>query len=173
MQSIPLDQFNSNVFQLFDKNWFLLTSGDLEKGDFNTMTISWGYLGIMWNRPTAVAAVRPVRHTFQFMEKYDSFTLSAFPEKYRYELNLLGSVSGRDGDKISDAGLTVIASKNIAAPTFAEAELVIECKKMYWHDYDPTHFLDPGIENSYPKKDYHRVYYGQIQHISGVDKFKR
>ena len=96
MQTIPIDKFNSNIFKLWDKQWFLLTSGDFEKGDFNTMTVAWGYFGMMWSKPTAVVVVRPVRHTYNFIEKYDTFTLTAFPSKYKKALNLLGTKSGRD-----------------------------------------------------------------------------
>ena len=98
----------------------------------------------------------------QFMEKYDSFTLTAFDQQYRKALKVLGSTSGRDGDKIGRAGLTPIASQRIAAPAFAEARLIVECKKIYWQDFDPDHFLESRIEKLYPKKDYHRIYFGEI-----------
>ena len=171
MQFIPVKKFNTNIFQLWDDQWFLVTSGDYQKGLYNTMTVSWGYFGIMWNKPMAVVVVRPVRHTFEFIEQYDTFTLTAFPEKYRKALNLLGTKSGRDGDKITEAGLKVCASEKIAAPGFNEAELIVECKKSYWDDYKPENFVDPGIEKNYPKKDYHRIYYGEILHINGIEKY--
>lgn len=45
----------------------------------------------------------------------------------------------------------------------AEAELVLVCRKLYWQDMDPDHFLVPEIaENCYPQKDYHRIYIGEI-----------
>ncbi len=171
MQTIPFKKFNTNIFKLWDDQWFLLTSGDYEKSLYNTMTVSWGYLGIMWNKPMAVVVVRPVRHTFEFMEKYDTFTLSAFPKIYHNDLKLLGTKSGRDSDKIAETGLTICASQKIAAPSFKQAELSIECKKSYWDDYKPRNFLDPDIEKNYPKKDYHRIYYGEIIHISGTEKY--
>jgi flavin reductase (DIM6/NTAB) family NADH-FMN oxidoreductase RutF len=96
------------------------------------------------------------------MEQYDTFTLSAFPEKHRQAIQILGSRSGRDGDKIAAAGLTPIAATRVAAPGFAEAELTLECRKMYWDDLDPRQFLDATIAKNYPQKDYHRVYFGEI-----------
>lgn len=171
-QPIPFNQFTTKIFHLWDRQWFLLTSGDFSQGRYNTMTVSWGSLGIMWDKLFAQVVVRPVRHTYRFMEEFDTFTLSAFDPAHRPALNLLGSKSGRDGDKIAESGLTVCASTQVAAPAFEEAELVLECRKMYWHDYDPSHFLDPKIENMYPGKDYHRVYYGEILSILGTDKFK-
>ncbi|MBU1100485.1 MAG: flavin reductase [Bacteroidetes bacterium] len=160
--------FNSNIFHLWDKKWFLLTSGDFEKNEFNTMTVAWGSFGIMWNKPFAQIVVRPTRHTYNFTEKYDTFTLTAFPEDYKTALKILGSKSGRDGDKIAEAGLTPVASQLIAAPSFKEAELHMECKKIYHHKFEPSDFLDGSIDKNYPGKDYHKVYFGEIVNIMGI-----
>jgi flavin reductase (DIM6/NTAB) family NADH-FMN oxidoreductase RutF len=125
----------------------------------------------MWTKPFAQVVVRPSRYTYQFMEQYDTFTLCAFPQDYRDALQLLGSRSGRDGDKIAKSGLTPIASSQVAAPGFAEAELIVECQKMYWQDMIPTHFLKPEIKKNYPDKDYHRIYFGEIVAILGTEAY--
>ena len=169
--AIPIEQFQTHIFQLWDYRWFLLTSGDFVKGHFNTMTVSWGSTGIMWNKPFIQVVVRPQRYTFPFMEQYETFTLSVLPVAYRKALNLLGTKSGRDGDKIREAGLTPVPASQVAAPTFAEAELVVECKKMYWADFDPTHFVDPTIDRNYPRKDYHRQYFGEVLAIRGISAY--
>jgi len=150
------------IVDLWDKRWLLLTSGDFANRDFNTMTVAWGSFGVMWGKPFAQVVVRPTRYTFEFMEKYETFTLCAFPDEYKKALSLLGSRSGRDGDKIKQAGLTPKASQNIAAPCFAEASLIVECNKIYWQDFEPANFISPQIEKNYPRKDYHRVYFGEI-----------
>ena len=106
------------------------------------------------------------------MEVYATFTLSAFSESYRKALDLLGAKSGRDGDKIAAAGLTPMAATLVAAPCFAEAELVIECRKIYWDELEPGHFLSSDIGRNYPVKDYHRVYYGEIVVIEGEDAYR-
>lgn len=160
---LPIDDLQVRSHHLFDKQWLLLTCGDFSTNDYNTMTVSWGSLGTIWNRPFAQVFVRPSRHTYTFIDRYDNFSLSAFPESYRKALNLLGSKSGRDGDKIAESGLTPIASSTISSPAFAEAELVIECKKIYWQDMDPAHFLDPQVKpRNYAKDDFHRIYFGEI-----------
>jgi flavin reductase (DIM6/NTAB) family NADH-FMN oxidoreductase RutF len=128
-------------------------------------------MGIMWNRPFVQVVVRPTRYTYSFTEEFDSFTLCAFSEEYREALNILGSKSGRDGDKIAASGLTPVASRCIPAPAFAEAELTLECRKIYWDDLEPKRFLDPAIERNYSKNDYHRVYFGQILRIFGEEKY--
>ncbi|NQT40714.1 MAG: flavin reductase, partial [Planctomycetes bacterium] len=136
-QSIPLDQLQARVHDLWANQWLLLTAGDFSTGHFNTMTVGWGSLGTMWGKPFAQVVVRPVRYTFEFIEQYDTFTLCAFGPSHRPALQLLGTRSGRDGDKIADAGLTPTASTEIAAPGFAEAELTLQCRKIYWDDMKP------------------------------------
>lgn len=171
MKTIPSNDFIVRINDLWKNNWFLLTSGDFEKNHYNTMTVAWGYFGIMWNKPMAVVVVRPTRFTFEFMEMYTSFTLTTFDKKYKKDLNLLGTKSGRDGDKIAETNLTAIPSTKIDAPAFNEAELIVECKKMYWDDFKPENFLDQSIDKNYPLKDYHRMYFGEVVHISGIENY--
>jgi flavin reductase (DIM6/NTAB) family NADH-FMN oxidoreductase RutF len=136
------------------------------------MTIGWGSFGVMWGIPFVQVVVRPIRYTYEFMEEYDTFTVCAFPEIYAEALQLLGSKSGRDGDKIADAGLIPIQSTKVSAPSYVEAELVLECRKIYWDDMENSHFLDTRIEKNYPRKDYHRIYYGEIVAVSGEEQYK-
>ena len=171
--SIPLNRLRLDPLTVWDKTWFLLTAGKFDTGEFNTMTVSWGSLGTLWNKPIAQVFVRPTRHTYEFMESADSFTLSAFPELHRDALRLLGTRSGRDGDKIAEAGLTPSPCSQVSSPGFAEAELILECRKIYWQDLDPRQFLDTTIEGEYPLKDYHRIYLGEILAASGLEAYVR
>jgi len=172
-QPIPPEELVISPSRLWLTKWLLLTAGDFKKGDFNAMTVGWGTFGAMWNRPMVDVVVRPVRHTYGFMEKYPDFTLTAFPEEHRDALKILGTKSGRDGDKIAETGLTPIASTTVAAPGFAEAELILECRTIYWHDFDPARFVEPAIDESYPDKDYHRSYFGEILAALGTDEWRR
>ncbi|NMC47001.1 MAG: flavin reductase family protein [Chloroflexi bacterium] len=160
--SISIQDFSQHIFPLWADRWFVLTSGDLAAGKYNSMTISWGSLGNIWNMPFAQVFVRHTRYTFDFMEQYSTFSLCTFAEEYRDALNLLGSESGRNRDKIASTGLTVCPSQHIAAPSFEEANLCIECEKMYWQDMDAEHFIKSDIARHYSKRDYHRIYYGRI-----------
>lgn len=150
----------------------LLTSGDFNKKDFNCMTVGWGSFGTMWSMPFVQVVVRPTRFTHQFMEKYPEFTVCAFGKEFQKDLSLLGSISGRDGNKLADTSLTPIKSSIIAAPGYAEAELIIECRKIFSSTFKPDEFIDPSIEEKYPQKDYHTVYYGRIQTIFGIEKYQ-
>lgn len=171
LQPIPFSDFNLNVLRAWD-DWFLLAAGDFASGQFNAMTIAWGSIGNMWGKPFAQVVVRPTRYTFGFMEKFDTFTITAFPAEYRAALSLMGSKSGRDGDKISEAGLTPVAAQVVAAPAFAEAELVIECRKVYYDDFEPAHFLADYIAPHY-NQDYHRAYFGEIRAVRGTAAYRR
>jgi flavin reductase (DIM6/NTAB) family NADH-FMN oxidoreductase RutF len=172
IQNIPFDLWQVKPYDLWENQALLLTAGNYLSGRFNCMTVGWGSFGTMWSRPFAMVVVRPHRYTYEFMESSESFTLCAFPEQYRPSLSLLGSQSGRDGDKIQKSGLTTIASKQVAAPSFEEADLIIECNKVYWEDMKPTHFLADYIHKKYPDSDYHRIYFGEILTISGDDNFR-
>lgn len=140
---------------------------------YNSMTISWGSVGQVWNKPFFQVFVRPTRFTYGFMNQNDGFTLCAFPHQYKRALGLLGSKSGRDSDKIAESGLTPIASRLVSAPGYDEAELIVECRKIYWQDMDSSHFLDPTIEANYRNADYHRIFYGEILLVSGTDDYSR
>ena len=170
MEEIDVAQLQVKGAGLWLKQWLLLTAGTRE--DFNTMTVGWGSLGGMWGKPFVQVVVRPTRHTRRYMEKYDTFTLCAFPPQYKKALTILGTKSGRDFDKVADSGLTVIPSKMVEAPAFREAELILECRKTYWQDMDPEHFLADFIEGNYPQKDYHRIYYGEIVRAAGEDAYR-
>jgi flavin reductase (DIM6/NTAB) family NADH-FMN oxidoreductase RutF len=159
---VDVEQFSAKIVDLWDSQGMLLCSGDYHSGDFNAMTVGWGSFGVMWGRPFAQVVVRPTRYTFQFMEKYETYTLTAFSPQHRGMLQFMGSRSGRNVDKVKAAGLTPAASHIVAAPLFAEAQLAIECRKIYWQDIDPAHFVDAAIDAHYPRKDYHRVYFGDI-----------
>ena len=153
-------------------SWFLLTAGDNESGAFNAMTVGWGGIGVMWSKPIAMVVVRPSRYTYEFMEKYDSFTLSVFPEDQRQALQICGTTSGRDSDKIRLAGLTPIPSFAVEAPGFDEAELIIECRKVYADALKPSMFLSPDIMKHYPEGDVHTMYFGEIVAIHGTQAYR-
>jgi len=148
--------------------WMLLAAGDYAAGEWNAMTISWGAFGTIWGLPYAQVNVRPQRYTFEFMEAHESFTLCAFPARFRTALEIMGSRSGRQGDKAAAAGLTPLAAKAVAAPVFAEAELVLECRKLYSQPMTLDGMLDARARNCYKQSDLHTIYYGEIVEARGV-----
>lgn len=155
-------ELTDNPFKMIGDDWMLITAGGIESHKtFNTMTASWGGLGILWHKPVSYIFVRPNRYTYEFTEKHALYTLSVFDEKFKKALTLCGSVSGRDRDKVTEAGLTPVELEN-GAIGFREARLILACKKLYYQDLTPDHFIDPTLDKNYPNKDYHRMYVGEV-----------
>ena len=147
----------SNAFKLIGKDWMLITAGD-EK-NLNTMTASWGMLGVLWQKNVSCIFVRPQRYTFKFLENSDYYSLCFFDDKYKKVLSYCGTHSGKDTDKISATGLNVALDK---APYFKEAKLVLICKKIYTDCIDPAGFVETALENEYESHDYHKVFVGEV-----------
>jgi flavin reductase (DIM6/NTAB) family NADH-FMN oxidoreductase RutF len=145
----PIDPYliKDNTFKLIGADWMLITAGTIKS--FNTMTASWGAFGELWNKKICICFIRPVRHTYTFMEKVENYTLSFFDEEHRDILKFCGTKSGRDVNKVAKTGLTPVETSS-GAIYFGEARLVLDCKKIYIHDLDPERFLDPKIHDEYP-----------------------
>jgi flavin reductase (DIM6/NTAB) family NADH-FMN oxidoreductase RutF len=159
-KEIAIKDLKENIFRLFDDDWTLVTAGNIDS--YNTMTASWGGMGILWNKPIAICFIRPQRFTLQFTERSTCFTLSFFDDTYRDVLNYCGSHSGRDHNKVKETGLVPLytGAGNI---TFEQARLVFECRKLY-SDYlkEDNFFIRGIILKNYPGKDFHRFYIGEI-----------
>ncbi len=163
---ISPNDLNESAFRMIGKEWMLITAGSMD--EWNTMTASWGAMGELWFKPVVFTFIRPQRYTLGFMEKKPTFTLSFFDETHRKALNFCGANSGRDCDKAAEAGLTPFATQEDSM-AFEEARLVIECRKLYFQDLKPDHFLVPEIEANYPNKDYHRMFVGEVLSVFRSD----
>ena len=164
MIQIQPEEITGSVFERIGKQWMLLTAGDA-RGQFNTMTASWGGFGVMWGKPVAFCVVRPQRYTFGFMEAAERYTLSFYPETCRDALNLCGARSGRDTDKPAAAGLTP-ARLDSGAWTFEQAEITVECKKLYADMLKEGAFTGSAeIGQFYPNQDFHKLYIGSVEAV--------
>ena len=164
MKEISVSELMLNPMTTIAKEWMLVTAGNEERG-YNTMTASWGHLGSIWGHggglPTAMIFLRPQRYTKEFVDREELFTLSVFPEEYKKDLGLLGRVSGRDCDKIAQTQLTPVFAEDTTY--FAQAKLVLVCKKLYRGTLTEEGFLDKSIlDEHYPNRDLHDFYVGQI-----------
>ena len=157
----PVDpkSLDLNVFSAIGEKWMLITAGTADQ--CNTMTASWGGLGVIWGAPAATCYIRPQRYTKEFVDREEYFTLSFFPEEYRKQLSLCGSKSGREVDKVKECGFTVKTAA-CGAPYFEEAELVLVCRKRFAQDMNPDNIPEEIKEKWYPEKDYHTLYIGHI-----------
>ncbi len=154
-----IENFTGNPFTEISKQWFLLTAGTPE--NYNTMTCSWGAMGVIWNVPAITAYVRTSRYTFDFLEKQENFTISFLPEHCRKILSFCGSHSGKDCDKVKETGLTPLIIDG--AVTFEEAERVFVCQKVYAQLFSPESFTEQNLLNNFYETDaLHKVYIGKI-----------
>jgi len=153
-------EMRDNVFRAIGDEWMLVTAGTPKQ--FNTMTASWGGWGELWHRHVTFVFVRPQRYTFTFMERAGAFTLSFFPPEYRSALEYCGRVSGREVDKMAATGLTPLTGP-LDTVYFAQARLVLICRKLYAQDLQQAGFTAPEVcAEIYPRADFHRLYVGEI-----------
>ncbi len=161
--SISPREIEGNPIRLFADDWFELAAG--KEGDMNLMTIAWGSLGELWGKPVVTVYVSTSRYTNEFMAKNDYFTITHFPESMRQKLQYLGSVSGRDEDKVKGAGLTAEFTA-LGNPIFAEADLAIECRKLYAEQFRAD-LLPLEQRQWYDERGLgiHVAYYGEIVNV--------
>lgn len=155
-------ELQENFINAIGNEWMLITAGTAD--GFNTMTASWGFVGEMWGKHCAIAAIRPQRYTKQFVDQNEYFTLSFYGENKKIHA-VCGKQSGRQVNKPQAAGLTPVFDAETGAPYFAEARLVLICKKLYTQPLKPSSFTPAGKEipaTVYPQDDYHEMYYGEI-----------
>ncbi len=161
-KEIQAEDFVYSTFKTIGKDWLLVTAE--KDGKANTMTASWGGLGVMWGKNVAYVVIRPQRYTKEFIDGANTLSLTVFDENYRKMLSYCGSVSGRDEDKIAKSGLTVAHENN--TPYFNEAKIALLCKKLYAQEFKPECFIDQeSKEKWYPGADYHTMYIVEIEKI--------
>jgi len=161
-KEITPKEIAESPLKLIGDDWMLVTAGDKEK--FNTMTASWGGVGVLWKKNVAFIFIRPQRYTFEFIENGEYLTLSFFDESYKKALGICGSKSGRDVDKMKETGLTPVTTHE--GVYFKEAKLVMVCKKMYADFLNKDAFLDETvIPECYPGGDYHKMYVCSIEKV--------
>ncbi|MBP2033608.1 flavin reductase (DIM6/NTAB) family NADH-FMN oxidoreductase RutF [Clostridium algifaecis] len=161
-KEIKPEELDKSTFKLIGKDWMLITAEDNNK--VNTMTASWGGFGVMFDKNVAYIVIRPQRYTRKFVDNSDTFSLTFLDKTFKKQLAYIGTVSGRDEDKISKANLTIQHENN--TPYFKEGNMVIICKKIYAQDFKPECFIASDLEQKiYPEKDYHRLYIAEIEKI--------
>ncbi len=140
------------------KGWALV-SAKSNKG-YNTLTASWFMFGKIWEWASVSVYVKPARYTYEFINDSNYFTVSYFTNEYIKTLGLLGSKSGRDGDKIKESGLNVIEEENFIS--FEEASITFICEKIYYNDLDVANMPKDVVTHYYDNELPHRMYIGKI-----------
>lgn len=155
-----LTSLSFNPFYKIGSEWAVLGTVAGEKT--NAMTVSWGQVGVLWNKAIFTVYVRPTRHSFSLLEQTSKATLSFFPEDMKKTLSYFGRTSGRDEDKLSRSGINYRLENG--ALIFSDAQLTLVGKKLYYNDIDPKNFADKSLDENY-QNDYHREYVFEITRI--------
>lgn len=161
----------ANVIIKTLKNGVLLTTKADDK--VNSMTISWGTLGIEWGKPIFTVFVRENRFTKHQLEKNPEFTINIPVGDFNKKiLGICGIKSGHLVDKIKELNLTLESPNKISVPAIKELPLTLECKVIYKQMQDKDEILEENRTNYYPQdvdgsfhganRDYHIAYYGEI-----------
>ena len=150
-----------NIFEAFSIDWALVTSGPISS--HNSMTISWGSMGTIWNKPIVTIYIKPIRYTHSFIEDNDYFVISFFPKEYKESLSIMGTLSGRATNKDIEAHLTPISYKDVTL--YKEAKLSIICKKIYQNDLDISAIPSDAIKHHYQTEAPHTMYIGEVVEI--------
>lgn len=156
-EKLDISQLDKSPVALLGEQWTLITAGTEEK--CNTMTASWGALGVLWGSPMATVYIRPQRYTKEFVDAEEYFSLCFFSSDYKEKLAYCGKESGRTVDKIQECGFTMVYGE---APYMAEADLVLLCKKRCCMPMDGALLPEDVKSRWYPQEDYHHIYYGEI-----------
>ena len=163
-KKIAPTELSGNVFHMIGDEWMLVTATDKE-GGYNTMTASWGGVGVLWGEPVAFVFVRPQRYTHGFTESGDRVTLSFFGGEYKRELSYCGTKSGRDTDKVADTGLLPVKTDE-GSVGFSQATVILSCRKLYSDRLHEAGFTDEAVRAaSYPGRDYHTAYVYKIEGV--------
>ena len=161
-QTYPIDMLEFNPFTKIGKEWALVTTNADTKD--NTMTISWGGVGVMWGKNVVYVFIRDTRYTKEFIDKNEFFSISFLDETYRQALNYCGAHSGRDEDKIANAGLN--SNHKMSIPFIDESNLVLLCHKLSATRITEDSFLSPDIkEKWYPDGNMHTMYIAEIMEV--------
>lgn len=150
-----------NPFEKFYQHWALVTAGN--KDNFNTMTVAWGSMGTVWSRPIVTIYIKPCRYTYNFLNENDYFTVSFYDEKYKKEMSILGTKSGKDIDKVALTSLTPVEVNG--SMSFAEANCTIVLKKIYYQDMDINQMPSAVVDRYYTEELPHRMYIGEVVEI--------
>lgn len=164
MRELNIEEINDNVFKKIGKEWMLVGAKDGSKA--NAMTASWGGLGVMWGKNVAFVFIRQTRYTKGLIDASGKLSLSFFDEKYKPMLGYMGKASGKDEDKIANAGLNMVEGYDL--PVFEEAAMTLICKCLYSQKMNAESFLDKTcIDKWYGDNNYHTMYVVEIEKVLG------
>lgn len=141
------------------KEWTLVSSGEGETT--NVVTALWGGTGTLGDKSVAFSSLNSVNGSVKILEKEETYVISFYTEIYQDALAKFSSTKGDIANKIKESGLTPIQTPS-GATTFAEAWMIIECKK---GTAQPTPELSVVDVDDMNKDNYSQTYIGEILNV--------
>jgi len=158
-----MGQIGADVLDLLDNKGAFFIVGDDSK--LNVMNIGWGMVGYLWSKPVFIAAIRPSRYTYKFLQEKPEFNVCFTKGALNEQLTLVGTKSGRDIDKRNIDGITYATSKTNTTPVIKEADCTMECKVIYTQPLDPNALPEDVKKTFYRSGDTHTMFYAEITAI--------
>lgn len=151
----------NEITEALKKGVFLTTKAG---GKVNSMVIEWGHIGRIWNRPVFIAYVRVNRFTRELLDQNPEFTVNIPINGFARKAFLIcGTQSGRDMDKIREAGLTLVDPEAVSVPAIKDFPLTLECKVIYRQEQDTSQLPDEIRSRFYSREPgEHISYFGEI-----------
>lgn len=160
-RKINVIEYANTITECLKKGVFLTTKA----GDkVNSMVIGWGHVGRIWERPVFITYVRDCRYTYEMLEKNPEFTINVPIKGMDADaFRICGAKSGRDMDKISEAGLTPVEPEVITVPGLKEFPLTLECRVLYKEEEDISKMPEDIRKQFYSiETSAHTAFYGEI-----------
>jgi flavin reductase (DIM6/NTAB) family NADH-FMN oxidoreductase RutF len=161
-----LDKYMPTTYNAMRKTGLLLGSVGFD-GKPNLMTIGWRLVGIIWAKPIFLVAVRISRYTYRLLEESGEFTVNVPTEDMDEACRICGTTSGREVDKFKKTGLNWRRGELVKAPVVEGCPIVYECRVLYKDSVKLQTLPEDLVENIYPRRDWHTLYYGEILKIHG------
>jgi flavin reductase (DIM6/NTAB) family NADH-FMN oxidoreductase RutF len=158
---VSYTDYLKETFKMLGHGGLLLASVDA-RGNPNAMTIGWGTIGIIWSKPIFTVFVRPSRYTYDLIETMRDFTVNVPTPELADQVLYLGTVSGRDQNKLKEKGFTATPGNKVKSPIIEECAINYECRVVHKNDIIPEMLLDEIRDRAYRQGDFHRIYFGEI-----------
>lgn len=170
-EKVNVFDYTKEIIDALAKGVLITTKAD---DKVNSMVVSWGAIGIEWGKPIFTIYIRESRYTKELLDKNGEFTVNIPMGLYDKKkiMNICGSKSGHDMDKIKEANLTLVDSEKVSVPGIKELPLTLECRVLYKQKQDKKAIGKEQTDLYYPydipgtfhgsNRDYHTAYYGEI-----------
>ena len=162
MRETNIKTYNKNFFTEIDEKFGIVVSGNKEIS-CNGMTVSWGGIGVIWNKYVCYLFVRKSRYTHDFFDKTNKCSISFLNDEYKKEKGIFGTKSGRDLDKFEATNLTKEYDSMLDTYYIKEADYAFLLESLYQVDLTEDNMPEEVKNKFYGTHDIHTMYVCEIK----------